>query len=57
MHGLMRGKRAKPSNLLYPVYVFSGYASQGDYKEDWWVNHFCVVNATDGTIINTWLGY
>ena len=40
-----------------PVYVFSGYASQGDYKEDDWVNHFCVVNATDGTIINTWLGY
>ena len=40
-----------------PVYVFSGYVSQGDYKEDDWVNHFCVVNATDGTIINTWLGY
>jgi hypothetical protein len=50
-------KNAENTFQYVPVYVFSGYVSQGDYKEDDWVNHFCVVNATDGTIINTWLGY
>ena len=57
MYCRVKVKNSDQAFEYVPVYVFSGYASQGDYKEDWWVNHFCVVNATDGTIINTWLGY
>ena len=57
MYCRVKVKNAENTFQYVPVYVFSGYVSQGDYKEDDWVNHFCVVNATDGTIINTWLGY
>ena len=57
MYCRVKVKNSDQAFEYVPVYVFSGYASQGDYKEDGWVNHFCVVNATDGTIINTWLGY
>lgn len=57
MYCRVKVKNADSVFQYVPVYVFSGYVSQGDYKEDDWVNHFCVVNATDGTIINTWLGY
>ena len=57
MYCRVKVKNSEQAFECVPVYVFSGYASQGDYKEDWWVNHFCVGNATDGTIINTWLGY
>ena len=57
MYCRVKVKNADNVFQYVPVYVFSGYVSQGDYKEDDWVNHFCVVNATDGTIINTWLGY
>ena len=57
MYCRVKVKNAENTFQYVPVYVFSGYVSQGDYKEDDWVNHFCVVNATDDTIINTWLGY
>ena len=57
MYCRVKVKNTENTFQYVPVYVFSGYVSQGDYKEDDWVNHFCVVNATDGTIINTWLGY
>lgn len=57
MYCRVKVKNTDQSYQYVPTFVFSGYTSQGDYKEDDWVNQYCVVNAIDGTIINTWLGY
>ena len=57
MYCRVKVKNTNQSYQYVPTFVFSGYTSQGDYKEDDWVNQYCVVNAIDGTIINTWLGY
>ena len=40
MYCRVKVKNSDQAFEYVPVYVFSGYASQGDYKEDWWGQPF-----------------
>ena len=57
MYCRVKGENTDQSYQYVPTLFSVAIQARAIIKEDDWVNQYCVVNAIDRTIINTWLGY